>query len=125
VGLAFFGHYWLSHGNETAARSFAFGSFAINSMIYIFAYRSLRRSIFRVGSLRQNKPLAWAVAAGLITALAAILLPQLRALLGVVPLDPSQWALIAAVALGLLAVVEAGKYWANHGYRQAGKPAVE
>ncbi len=125
VGLGLFGHYWLSHGNEVAARSFAFGSFAVNSMIYIFAYRSLRRSIFRVGSLRQNKPLVWAVAAGLATALAALLLPQLRGLLGIAQLELTQWAIVATVALGLLAVVEVGKYWANDGYRrEAAKEAA-
>jgi len=109
LALAMFGHYWLAHHNMLQAQSFAFGTFAVNSMIYIFAYRSLRRSMFRSGSLLRNKPLIAAVAVGLALAVGAVLLPPVRSLLSIVPLEPFQWVLIFSIAIGLLLTVELAK----------------
>jgi Ca2+-transporting ATPase len=78
-------------------------------MVYIFAYRSLRLPLWRMNPLSANRPLVWAVVAGIATALIAFLVPGLREVLGIVPLSLAQWALVGGVALGLLGVVEAGK----------------
>jgi len=43
VALLLFGHYYQIHQNPVEGRSIVFASFAVNSMVYIFAYRSLRR----------------------------------------------------------------------------------
>ena len=59
--------------------------------------------------LTQNMPLVWAVLAGLLTMAVAFVIPGLRNLLGIVPLAPQQWALIAGIALVLLLAVEIGK----------------
>lgn len=117
VGLSLFGHYFQQHNNIVEGRSFAFASFAINSMIYIFAYRSLRRSIFHSSPLRANKPLIWAVVSGLAVALIAFIIPQLRDMLGIVPIHIEDWLLIAGVAAGLLIVVELGKWFTNLAHR--------
>jgi Ca2+-transporting ATPase len=109
TALWLFGHYFMAHGDPAEGRSLVFASFAVNSMIYIFAYRSMRRSMFRMNPLSQNKPLIWAVAAGLILALVAFLVPSIRNLLGIVPLSLAQWGLVAGVALSLIVVVEIGK----------------
>jgi len=109
VALAFFGHYYTLHHNPIEGRSYAFASFAVNSMIYIFAYRSMRRSIFHSGSLSRNKPLIVAVLAGLLLAIGAFLVPPIRNLLGIVPLSLQQWGVVFGVALLLIAVVEIGK----------------
>jgi len=119
VGLSIFGHYFLQHNDPIEGRSIAFASFAINSMIYIFAYRSLRRSLFRMNRLSANKPLIWAVVSGVAVALAAFLIPGLREMLSVVPLQVEQWLLVAGVALGLLTVVELGKWITNARHRAA------
>ncbi len=116
VGLLLFGHYLFQHNHVMVGRSFAFASFAINSMVYIFAYHSLRRPIFRSLPLSANKPLIWAVVSGIGVALLAFLVPGLRSMLGIVPLTPAQWAAVFGVALGMLAVVEIGKAIANGGY---------
>ena len=108
-GLALFGHYFQMHNDPAEGRSIVFASFAINSMVYIFAYRSMRQSIFRMNKLTANKPLIWAVLAGLATALIAFLIPGLRDLLGLVPLTLDEWGLVAGVALALLVAVEIGK----------------
>jgi Ca2+-transporting ATPase len=108
--LWLFGHFYMAHGNPAEGRSIVFASFAINSMIYIFAYRSMRRLIFRSGSLSRNKPLVWAVLAGLLMAIIAFVVPGIRNLLGLVPLTWQEWGWVAGVALSLLVIVEIGKW---------------
>ena len=109
LALLMFGHYFTVHGNAAEGRSLVFASFAVNSMIYIFAYRSMRQPLFRMTQLNQNMPLVWAVLAGLLTVAVAFVVPGLRNVLGIVPLAPQQWALIAGIALTLLLAVEIGK----------------
>ena len=86
-----------------------FASFALNSMIYIFAYRSLRQPLWKMPPLSQNKPLVYSVAAGILLSILPFLVPALRDLLGLVPLNPAEWLLVAGVALGLLGLVEIAK----------------
>ncbi len=111
--LFLFHHLYLAHGNSVEGRSIVFASFAINSMIYIFAYRSMRQPIFRMNKLSANMPLVWAVLGGLATAVLPFLIPGLRNLLGIVPLTFGEWLEVAGIALGLLAVVEVGKWISN------------
>ncbi len=82
-------------------------------MVYIFAYRSMRRPLHRMNKLTANQPLIWAVLAGLLTALVAFLIPGLRELLGIVPLDLEECGWVAGIALFLLIAVEIGKAIAN------------
>jgi Ca2+-transporting ATPase len=118
VALLLFSHYYFAHGNIIEGRSFAFASFAVNSMIYIFAYRSMRHSIFRSGPLSQNKPLVVAVLGGLLMAVGAFLVPGIRNLLQIEPLSLVQWGVIFGIACGLMLVVEAGKWIAAHAIRR-------
>ena len=111
--LFLFNHLYSAHGNAVQGRSIVFASFAINSMIYIFAYRSMRRPLFRMNKLSANKPLVWAVLAGLVTAVLPFLIPGLRNLLDIVPLTFTEWMEVAGIALGLLTVVEIGKWISN------------
>ena len=90
-------------------QSIVFASFAINSIIYIFAYRSMRQPIYRMNKLTANKPLIWAVVAGLITIFIAFLIPGLRDLLGIMPLSLQEWLLVFGVAFTLLFFVEIAK----------------
>jgi Ca2+-transporting ATPase len=115
IGALFlFNHMYVVHSNAAEGRSIVFASFAINSMIYIFAYRSMRLPLFRMNKLSANKPLVWAVSAGLVTAVLPFLIPALGNLLGIVPLSLTEWLLVASIALGLLGVVELGKWISNH-----------
>lgn len=113
AALSLFGYFFLTHNDPVEGRSLVFASFAVNSMIYIFAYRSMRLPLFRASPLSRNKPLVLAVIAGLLMVVIAFAIPSLRTLLGIVPLTPQQWSWIAAIALGLLTVVEIGK-WARN-----------
>jgi Ca2+-transporting ATPase len=113
VGLVLFGHYFQMHNDPVEGRSIAFASFAINSMVYIFAYRSMRSSMFKGNPLRANKPLVWAVVSGIAVAILAFLVPGLRQVMEIVPLHLGDWLLVSGVALSLLAVVEVGKAITN------------
>jgi Ca2+-transporting ATPase len=107
--LALFGHYFQSHNNPVEGQSIVFASFAINSIIYIFAYRSMRLPLYRMNKLTANKPMIWAVIAGFLTIFVAFLIPGLRNLLGIVPLTLQEWLWVFGVALALLVSVEIGK----------------
>jgi len=113
AALALFGHFFLAHNHAMEGRSLVFASFAVNSMVYIFAYRSMRLPLFRASQLARNKPLVAAVLAGLGMVAIAFAIPQLRGLLGIVPLSLQQWSWIAAIALSLLMAVEIGKWVRN------------
>ncbi len=114
--LLLFHHMYAAHGNPVEGRSIVFASFAINSMVYIFAYRSMRQPIWRMSPLSTNMPLVWAVAAGVGMAVLPFLVPGLRSLLGIVPLSLTEWLEVAGVALGLLVVVEIGKWISNRAH---------
>ena len=124
AALLIFGHYYIAHNDPVEGRSLVFASFAVNSMIYIFAYRSMRLPIFHMNKLSQNRPLIWAVLAGLLLVAVAFAVPSLRALLGIVPLSLEQWGLIAAVALSLLIAVEIGKWISNRLHGPVAHPAT-
>ena len=119
AALLLFGYFLKRDGNEIIGRSYVFATFAVNSMIYIFAYRSMRRSIFHSGNLMNNKPLVVAVAGGLLLAFIAFLAPPIRDLLQLAPLALGQWGVIFAIAFFLLVVVEIGKFISNHRRRPA------
>ena len=78
VVLFLFHHLYSAHGNAVEGRSIVFASFAVNSMVYIFAYRSMRQPLFRMNKLSANMPLVWAVLAGLVMAVLPFLIPGLR-----------------------------------------------
>jgi P-type Ca2+ transporter type 2C len=111
--LLLFGHYYQMHNNPVEGQSIVFASFAINSIVYIFAYRSLRLPIYRMNKLTANKPMIWAVVAGFLTVFIAFLIPGLRNLLGIVPLSLQEWLWVFGVALTLLGIVEIGKAFSN------------
>jgi len=88
AALAIFGHYFGIHGDAVEGQSLVFASFALNSLIYIFAYRSMRQPLTRMNSLRYNKPLVFAVLSGLVLVALPFAVPALGAVLGIVPLNP-------------------------------------
>lgn len=111
--LLLFNHFRTVHGDAIEGRSVVFASFALNSMVYIFAYRSLRQPLTRMAPLRSNMPLVWAVLAGLGMVVLPFLVPGLRALLGIIALTLDEWFTVVGIALGLLCVVELGKFISN------------
>ena len=113
AALLIFRHYFKIHGDPVEGRSLVFASLAINSLIYIFAYRSMRKSLFKMNSILKNKPLIFAVIFGMVLVFLPFVIPSLSQVLGVVPLDLKQWLLIFTIALMLLIAVEIGKAVSN------------
>ncbi len=111
--LSLFEHFYHIHNNVVEGRSIVFASFAINSIIYIFAYRSMRLPIYRMNKLSANKPLIWAALAGLFTIGIAFWVPGLRELLGIMPLSLQEWGWVFGVGFILLVCVEIGKAVSN------------
>jgi Ca2+-transporting ATPase len=111
--LLMFAYFYLINNRLAEGRSIVFASLALNSMIYVFAYRSMRRSIFRMNRLNANMPLIWAVLAGVMMVALAFVIPSLRSMLGLVLLSWQEWLVVAGIAFGLLVVVEVSKWIGN------------
>ena len=111
--LLIFNHYSTLLNDPMVGRSIVFASFAINSMVYIFAYRSMRKPLTQMVPLKENMYLIWTVLLGIATALLPFLIPGLGAALGIVPLTLIEWATVVGIALLLLGIVEVGKFFAN------------
>lgn len=111
--LLIFNHYSTVHGEPINGQSIVFASFAINSMVYIFAYRSLRKPLTQMVPLKENMYLIWTVLLGIATALLPFFIPGLGNALGIVPLTLNEWGMVVGIALLLLLVVEIGKFFAN------------
>jgi Ca2+-transporting ATPase len=106
AGLLLFGNALWNNGSVELGRSYVFALFAVNSMVYIFAYRSMRRTIARGNSPLRNKPLVVSAAAGILTALAAFMIEPLRHVMGLLPLSLPDFGIVFGIAFALLAIVE-------------------
>lgn len=100
---------WLfySHLPEGAelARTMAFTGMVLFEKVSVFAFRSFRLPLFRIGFI-SNRPLLIAFAAMMGAQVAAVYWPPLQNLLGTVPLSLDHLQLLALVALPLLVVPE-------------------
>lgn len=111
--LTLFWYFWQVRGDLASARTIVFTVLAVQELIYIFSYRNLRRSVFTSGNFFSNKPLFGTVALGFAQQILVLYIPFLNGVLGVVPLHLADWALVFAVAFGMMGVVEVVKYVMN------------
>ena len=81
------------HNNPVEGQSIVFASFAINSIVYIFAYRSMRLPLYRMNKLTANKPLIWAVAGGLSDHCDCLSDPRIARAAGDRTLNLQEWSL--------------------------------
>ncbi len=110
VSLFLFWYFWNIHGDVVEGTTIVFTILAIQSLVYIFSYRSMRHSIYRSKNFFSNKWLFAAVAFGVGQQLVAIYVPFLNRILGVVPLLPENWAIIFGFSIGILLIVETVKH---------------
>lgn len=108
--LLLFWYFGQVTGDIQMGRSIVFSVLAVQELIYIFSYRSLRISIFKSGNFFANKPLIYSVALGLGLVIVALYIPGLNAALGVKPLDFLGWAMVLGVSFAMMAIVEIVKY---------------
>lgn len=107
--LILIGLYWwlMSKGiyDLDHIRSIMFAALSLDSLLYVFACRSLRFTIFRK-NLFSNKFLVFGVIFGGIAMLAGIYLPFLQPILRTVPLSLDQWIIPIILAVLELIFIE-------------------
>lgn len=110
--LILIGLYWwlLKQGVYDLAhiRSIMFAALSLDSLMYVFASRSLRFTIFKKNPL-SNKFLLFGVLFGGTAIVAGIYIPFLQTILKTVPLSLDQWIIPIILAIFKLILIEAVK----------------
>ncbi len=108
--LLLFWQFGIVSGDLAMGRSIVFSVLAVQELIYIFSYRSLRTPLFKSKNFFANKPLIYSVALGLGLVLVALYIPGLNDALGVKPLDFIGWAMVLGVSFAMMGIVEFVKH---------------
>jgi len=101
-------YFYQTTGNIELTRTIVFVGFAIDSLFFIFAIRSLRRPIWRI-NFWGNKYLIGAVLIGWVMLVSAVYAPFLQILLKTVPLNLGHWVLMIGFGMFNLALIEVVK----------------
>lgn len=111
AGLFSLGFFWYYHraGNLELARTMSFATLAVIDLIYIFSFKSVKKSIFQTENFWKNKLLFWGVAYGFILIAAGIYVPRIARALGTIPLSAQQWLLPLGASLFVVLTVELTK----------------
>jgi len=99
---------WQTRGDLSEIRSIMFAAVGIDSLIYVFAVKSLRQTIFRINPF-SNPWLILGVLIGFGLMLLALLHPFFQMLFEVSPLSLSDWVLLLMIALLKLVAIEVAK----------------
>lgn len=86
-------------------QTFIYIALGFDSLMYVFAVRTFRTSIFRSHPFK-NPQLLGAVAVGLILLFLPMIIPPLRTLFGIVPLHPLEWGLLFGLSIIELILIE-------------------
>lgn len=108
--LAAFFWFWRLYGDEVSARTVVFVMLGIDSLVYVFSARSLRRPIWHT-PLLGNLWLILAVLGGFGLQLMALYIPFLRRLLATRPLSVFEWLVVFAEAMLVIGIIELVKWW--------------
>ena len=109
VTLGLFYLVWKESGDINKARTVAFTAVAVESLLYVFSVRSLRRTIFETKHF-SNPWLLWAVGGGFLIQLAGIYLPFFQKFLRTSALGWAEWLLILVASLWVIILIELAKY---------------
>ncbi|MDD5567169.1 MAG: HAD-IC family P-type ATPase [Patescibacteria group bacterium] len=109
VTLGLFYYFWKTTDDLNLARTMAFTSVGIDSLIYVFSCRSLRVSIFKQNPF-SNPWLIIAVLGGMLLQFAAVYLGPIQKVLQTVPLTLEHWLIIGAAVVFVVLFIELLKY---------------
>ena len=101
---------WKTTGDLDRARTVAFTAIGVESLLYVFSVRSLRRSIFEADHF-SNPWLLGAVLGGFAVQLAGIYSPFFRMFLRTVALGLSDWLLILFACAWVIGLIEIAKHY--------------
>ncbi|MFX0208494.1 MAG: cation transporting ATPase C-terminal domain-containing protein, partial [Candidatus Hodarchaeota archaeon] len=103
--LLIFG-YFFSIGNPRMGSTIVFVILGIQSLTYIFSFRSLRRSVFKSGNFLENKVLLFSVLLGVVQIILGLYIPFFSDLLQVEPLPLWGWGIVFSISLIMIITVE-------------------
>ncbi len=109
VTIGLFYYFWKSTGDLALARTVAFASVGIDSLIYVFSCRSLRKPIWKKNPFA-NPYLLLAVVGGAILQLISIYTPWFQNVVKTVPLSLEHWEAIGIAVLLVMFFIELIKY---------------
>ena len=101
-------YYLLSHESLAVARTIAFNTLVLQQLMFAFASRSSKYSVFKLGFF-SNKYLLAAVGFGIVLQLAVTNIPFLQDIFQTTTLDLSHWLIVVIAACSILAVSEGAK----------------
>lgn len=106
-GLFAFGLFYYAYkqtGDAQFARSVAFATVGVNSLVYVFSIKALRQQFWNT-KIFNNKWLLLAVVAGLILQVSPFTVPFLKEAFEITSIG-IYWVYVAAVSFGLMIVIE-------------------
>lgn len=101
--------FWRYFGDAESARSVVFVMLGVDSLIYVFSARSLRRPIWKT-PLLSNPWLLLAVIGGFFLQLGALYLPFLRMVLETRELAPVEWIVVLVEVVLVIGIIELVKW---------------
>jgi len=102
---------WLLGAHEIEyVRTIIFTAIAIDSLLYVFAVKSFRHSIFHINPF-SNKWLVGGVIAGFLLQVLAVTHPFFQHIFELVPLHLNDWLLLLAIACVKLIAIEVAKWF--------------
>jgi Ca2+-transporting ATPase len=93
-------------------RTILFTALAYDSLLYAFAVKSFKKSIFKT-DLFNNMWLVWSVAAGFCVQLCVLYIPALKSLFHVTTIGLFEWGIIICLSLIKVVGIELAKDWMN------------
>ncbi len=113
TAISTLGLFWIFYkttGDLEKARTIAFTTLGIDSLLYVFSVRSIRHSIFETNQFR-NKWLVAAVAGGFMIQILGVYTPFFQTVLRTVALSLQEWFIIISVCLWVIACIEIIKHY--------------
>jgi Ca2+-transporting ATPase len=110
-GLTALGLFWYVNNatnNEILARSVAFATLGINSLVYVFSVRALREPIWKVNPTN-NKWLILGVFGGVVLQVMPFVFPPAKMFFNVESIPLNYWGLIAIFTFIMLLLIEVSK----------------
>jgi len=108
--LGLFAWFWLRGLDVRYIRTMVFAALAIDSLIYVFSCKSLRKGLFHINIL-SNGVLIGGWIFGMAALIGAIHLPALNHLLGTIPLHFADWYILLSLGIVELLLIETVKHY--------------
>ena len=110
LSLFIFYYYSIILHDLVLGRSMVFATVATVDLIYVFAYKNLKRPIVKTEKFFRNKVLFLSVIYGFGLVFMGIYIPFLNKILGTVPLNFYQWLVVGGVGILATLIVDLSKF---------------